>query len=251
MDVKDYILKYWIKKKINKWEYLFKSNKKNTNLYFIVKWWILLTKNNNNIALVWKWEILWEKSFLENINKPIDWIAEIDTEYLVITLDIFNNIDNLEKISFLKSLTLFISNRVDRLNTIVKIVSNISLDIVNIKWNISFEKIKEIFNDIFILEKIYTYKYVWDSIMLVYESSFDNNLHEIVYKYKNIKKWFSSVWNNKYIINVWDFCFILEWTTINSDYIMNNVILNSMASFNYLWWLLEKQKENNLQDFLE
>jgi len=251
MDIKDYMIKYWIKKIIKKWEYLFKSSEKDTNLYYIIKWWILLTKDNNNIALVWKDEILWEKSFVEGSSKPIDWIAKIDSEYILITLDVFNSIPDIEKIEFLKVLILFISNRVYLLNTIVKIVSSISLNVISIKWDITFEEINNLFKDILKLEEIHVYKYIWDTVMPVYESLFNTNLHEIAYKYKNIGKWFNIIWNHKYIVNIWDFCFIIKWETIISEYVVNNVILNSIASFNHLWVLLEKQKEETLQDFLD
>ena len=250
MQIKDYISKYWTEKKLKKWEYLYKANEKDTNLYFILKWELLLKFKWTNIALVWANEISWEKSFIEWTEKPIDAVAETDVDYLVITVDEFNNINSKEKELFLKKLILFISNRVYLLNSVVQNVSSLSLNIINNKWEINFNTIKNIFWNIFDLKEIYIYKFIWESVIPIFDSKFNPTIVEIVEKYKGKSNLFNSLdW--KYLIKSWDYCFVLEWKVISSEYVMNNVILNSIASFSYLWSLIEKQKEDCLQDFLE
>jgi len=252
MDIKDYMIKYWIKKTIKKWEYLFKSNEKDTNLYYVIKWWILLSLNWNNIALTWNDEILWEKSFIELSPKPIDAIAKIDTEYLVMINKDFENIDDKNKLEFIKKLVLFISNRVYLLNDIVKNVSSISLKILDSLNDITFSTIQEIFTWLFKLDDLYVYKYINWWILEIFQSSFDIEIPKYVNIYnRDTKNDFYFLWNNLYLIKTWDFCFIIKWEIISSEYVVNNVILNSIASFNHLWVLLEKQKEESLQDFLE
>ncbi len=250
MKIKDYILKYWEKKTLKKWEYLYKANEKDTNLYFILKWSILLKINWTNIALVWDNEISGEKSFIEWTEKPIDALAETEVEYLVISPDKFNDISSREKELFLKKLILFISNRVYLLNSIVQNVSSISLNITNNK-NTDFGNIKGIFKWVFELENIYVYKFIWDSIISIYDSKFNLDTVEITKKYRTNDNLFYNLWWWQYIIKSGDFCFILEWKNISSEYIMNNVILNSIASFSYLWWLLEQQKEEDSMWFLD
>ena len=249
MKIIDYIQKYWNKNKIQKWEYLFKTEEKDTNLYFILTGEVLLTINWNNIALVWENEILWEKSFIELSAKPIDAVAKTDVNYLVITVDEFNNIESQEKELFLKELVLFVSNRVYLLNSIIKNISTINLNIID--KTINFELLQNIFSSFFELNEIHVYKYVWDSIMSIFESNFNTESMDYLQKYNKPTNIFNSLWQGKYIIKSWDYCFVLKWKNISSEYIMNNVILNSIASFSYLWWLLEKQKDENSQNFLD
>jgi len=53
MKIKDILEKYWKNIKVKKWKYLFKKDKDDTNIYFILEWEILLTLNWIDIAIVW------------------------------------------------------------------------------------------------------------------------------------------------------------------------------------------------------
>jgi len=249
MELKDYIEKYWKYEIKEKWDFLFKKDKYNNNLYYIITWEVLLSINWNNIALVKNNEILWEKSFLELTWKPINALVESRTEYFVLEIDFFNKFSNKEKIDFLKELTLFVSNRVYLLNAIVQNISYISSNVLSIKWDISFEYIKKILSKVFKLKNILVYKHINDGLVLIFESSYNPNIIKYIDSYRNNN--FYILEKSKYLIKIGNYSVFLEWDIVWSEYVMNNVILNSMPSFLYLSTLLENQKDINLETFLE
>lgn len=249
MQIKEILKKYWKEIKIKKWEYLFKNNEDDKNLYFIIEWEVLLTINWSDIAITWANEIIWEKSFLSNSPKPIDAKVVKDTRYYTIKQDIFNNLDSNEQIDLLKQLTLFISDRVYLLNDIINNLSNISNKISNNTIDLSIENIWKIFENIIKLENISIYKNITWWIIPIYESKM--NIDFIQDNLENIKNQKITQIDNKILINTNNYVFMIEWEKLKNDYIINNVFMHSLSNFNYLWLLLEEKNNKNLEWFLE
>ncbi len=249
MKIKEILEQYWKKIEIKKWEYLFKNNEDDKNLYFIIEWEVLLTINWNDIAITWANEIIWEKSFINKSSKPIDAKVVKDIKCLVITQDIFNNLKEDDKISLLQQLTLFISDRVYLLNDIINNLSNISNKISNNNIKANIESIKGIFESIFDIENIYVYKKITWWIIPVYESSinidFIENNKEDIENNKVIEI------DNKYAINAGDYIFVIDGKKLKNDYIINNVLIHSRSSLTYLWLLMEEENNKNLEWLLE
>jgi len=249
MKIKDILEKYWKNIKVKKWKYLFKKDKDDTNIYFILEWEILLTLNWIDIAIVWKNEIIWEKSFLNKTVKPIDAYVIKDTNILVITQDIFKQLDDNQKITLLKQLTLFISDRVYLLNEVINNIAKIWEKISNNKINLSTLSIWEIFLNLIKVNKIYIYKNIIWWIIPLYESSI--NIDFIEKNKENINNNKVVEIDNKYTINTWNYIFVLDGEKLKNDYIINNVFMHTINNIEYLWLLIEKEKNEVLEEFLE
>ena len=250
MLIKEFLKEYWEEIKIKKWNYLFKNNKDDTNIYFILEWEILLTLNWIDIAIVWEDEIIWEKSFLNKTVKPMDGYATKDTSVLAITQDIFKKFDNTQKFELLKQLTLFVSNRVYFLNEVINNIAKIWEKISNNKINLSTLSIWEIFSNLIKVKKIYIYKKITWWIIPLYESNI--NIDFIEKNKESINNNKVTEIDDKYtIINTLNYIFILDGEKLKNDYIINNVFMHTINKIEYLWLLIEKEKNKVLEGFLE
>lgn len=248
MNIKEFMEVHWKKIKIKKWEYLYNHNENDTNLYFIVEGEILLTINWIDIALVGKNEINWEKSFINNSPKPIDAKIIKDAVFLVITQDIFSNLNSEDKIKLLKQLTLFISERVYLLNEVINNISNLWEKISHNKINLSTLSIWDIFSNLIKIKNIYVYKKITWWIIPLYESNINSDFIEE--NKKNIKNNKVIQLDNKYIVNTCNYIFIFEGSKLKKDYIINNVFIHTINNLEYLWLLIENKKNEVLEWYL-
>jgi len=248
--LKQFLLQYWEKKYINKGEYLYENNKNDTNLYFILKGKILLTISWQDIAIVWENELSWEKSFLNQTSKPIDAKAISDVEVLVLTREKFKSLDKELQLQLLKSLTLFVSDRVYFLNDIINTISKINVKISSTQKKLNFEFLKNLFSEIIDINNIYMYKFIYWWFLPIFESQINPDLQKKINNFSN-KKIIIEWWKNSFLIKSYDYLFFLEWKPLKSNYIINNVIMHSVIILKYLWNLLEEEKNNSLSDLLD
>lgn len=249
MKIKEILEKYWNKIEFKKWNYLFQKNKDDTNLYFILEWEILLTINWVDIAIVWKNEISWEKSFLNKTPKPIDAKVIKNTTILVLTQDIYNKLDNNQKIHLLKQLILFVSDRVYLLNEVINNIAKIWEKISSKNIKLSTFSIWDIFSNLIEIKNIFIYKRIVWWIIPLYESNI--NIDFIDKHKEQTQNDRIIIINDKYIINTCNYIFVLEWKKLKDEYIINNVFMHTINNMEYLWVLIEEKKNKILEWFLE
>lgn len=246
--IKEFFKKYWKEKKIKKWDYLYKKEENDKNIYFIESWKILLTINNQDIAIVWAGEISGEKSFLNKTWKPIDAKAISDVKAFFITPESFNNFPETEKTIFLKQLTLFISDRVYLLNDIISNISYINHYITKEKTELSLEYIKNLFANIFELENAYIYKIIEWAILPIFESKINLSYNDKL----GIPENEISLQENKVLVKIDNFFLNLEFLNLKkSKYVVENTLIHSTNNLKYLCEKLENIKNQQLTEFLE
>lgn len=250
MSIKQTLYQYWEKRTLDVNNFLFKEKDDDKNIYFILEWEILLQKDNIDIAIIWKNEIIWEKSFLKLQSKPVSAKIEKKITYYVINEKIFKKLSKDDKINFLSNLTCFISDRVDLLNEIINNISQISNFIVNTEIQLSKEYLSKIFQNIIDIEQIHIYKKIVGWIIPIYESCLNKDLIEQIEKYTDKNSKIIEL-EDKYIIKTNEYIFVIKWKKLKSNYVINNVIMHSFANIIYLWVLIEEQKNKKLKSFLD
>jgi len=248
--IKELLEKYGKIKKIKKWDFLYKNNENDQNLYFIKKWEVLLTINWKDIAIVWEWELSWEKSFINKTPKPIDAKALTEVEVLFISPEDFENFNSEIKENLLKQITLFISDRVYLLNDIINNISLINKNLISTNPKLSIEYIQNIFWDLIKIEEIYIYKTIEGAILPIFESKLNPDIQEEIQKITNKQKVFSQKnWYTTLKIN--EFTLVGKFTEQKNKYISNNVLIHSLSSIKYLCEKLDNLKNQELNNLLE
>jgi len=246
MEFKDFLEKYGNKKKIEKWDFLYKASEEDKNLYYILQWKLILSINWENIAIVWEKEINGEKSFLEKKAKPIDAIAKTNLEVLCISPENFEKIDSSEKINFLKQLVLFVSNRVYLLNDIISNLSSINEKLISFNARLDLDYIKSIFSFIK-LDGVGIYKILDENTFIsIFETSIE--YQNILENYINKDFSFETI-DDFIILKVGDYLVLLNTKEIN--YVVNNVLIHSLWNIKYLCYMLENEKEKCLSSYLD
>lgn len=251
MDIKQLFEKYGQKKIFEKWYTIFSKDSKDSDLYYIINWEISLIAEEKIIALVGKWEIIWENSFLKKQAKPISAVTNQKVEIITINNEDFTKIQDSEKAHFLTELNLFLSQRIYLLNDIINNLLRINEKIS--KYNeckIEFDDIKEIFKTLINIKNIYVYKSTWEIFFPVFESKtiIDLNKEHIE---TDCDKFNIDENNWKIIVKTKEYLFILEGEKNSTDYIFNNSLMYCKYSLNHLWTLLENQKNESLEWLLK
>jgi len=250
MNIKSFLEEYWNKLTIKKWDYLYKANNNDTNLYYVVSWKIILSINWENIAIVWENEINGEKSFLENKPKPIDAIAKENVSLLVLSREQFEKISNEKKISFLKELVLLISNRVYLLNDIITNLSYMNTSVIEAKPTGDLSCFKRMFS-FMDLKNIYIYKILdKNTIISIYESKYDIKIQEKIKENINESFIIKNENKNTIMLNIWWYILLFEVWDISNYYVVNNILMHSIGILKYLCIILEQRKNNDLYDLL-
>jgi len=249
MQIKEFLEKYWKHKQIKKWDYLFRQWSEDDSLYYILDWELLLKIWNQDIALVWKDELLWEKSFLKDHTKPIDWIAKTDLEFLSLSYKDFSKLDINIQLKFVTELTLFVSNRVYLLNDIISSLSFINTKVIQDEPALDLSYLNEVFNFID-LKNIYIYKKDWDLLLPIYESKLDFSLQESINSCQIEEIWIKQE-EDRIFVKINEFIIVLEWKKTKWEYIINNILMHSVWTLKYLCYVLEEKKNNNLNDLLD
>jgi len=248
--LKEILKKHWHTKKLKKWEYLYKTSENDQNLYFIKKWQILLSLNWNQIAIVWENEISGEKSFLNKTPKPIDAQAITDLEVIFLSPEDFEKLDNSTQKEILKALTLFVSDRVYLLNDIVNNISVINKKISTLKPSLSLDYLQELFWNLFNIQEAYIYKTYEGAILPIFESNLNPQVQVEIQKVQNKQR--SIIWGKDYfLIKVDDYIFYGKITKHKSDYVITNTFIHSIHTLKYLWEILEKLKNEELNNLIK
>lgn len=236
-----FLERYWKKKILKKNEPLYKNKEKDKNLYLIKKWEIDWIVNWKSIFTVFWPEIYWEKSFLENKWKPIDAIVKSDEAIIyILSPEKFENLSNELKINLLKNLTIYVSERVYKLNNILKNIKLLTDLLFKDEVNLDnffkiFWKIDEyyIFKNQKELPIIKSNLYPTEQIIKFIEDNFDQDLKI----------------GQNYILNkTKNYIFFLTWNIEKKNfYIISNTLLYSKWIFEHLWEKLERQKINEIE----
>ena len=247
--IKKLLKQYGEEKKVKKWDFLYKTQENDQNLYFITKWKILLLANHNQIAIVWENEISGEKSFLSNNPKEIDAQAITNVEVLYLTPSTFSKLPNNVQINILKSLTIFVSNRVYLLNNIIDNISTINKKLESITINLNLDYLQNIFNNLVKIKSAYIYKsYSW-ALLPIFESNIEPNIQTQISKIEDDIN--VSLSENKLIIRNNPYTFLFEIEKKANDYIIINTIMHSINTIKYLGESLENLKKQELNSFLD
>ncbi len=248
--LKDFFHKYGTEKQIQKWDFLYKSNKKDTNIYFIEKWKFILQKDNQKIALIEENEISWEKSFLNNMPKPIDAKAITNSTIFYLTTEDFEKLDNKTKEEFLRLLTLFISDRVYLLNSIIDNISFLSNFINRNSPELSLDYFKKLFNKILDIKSIFIYETYENSILALFTSEFNPDIENKINNLSNRKE-FLNIENNNITFKIGSFIFYINGNFKQPSYIVNNTLIHSLTSFKYLAEKIRNLKNEELNNLLK
>lgn len=251
MNLKDYFLKYWNKIKINKWDFLFKNKENDTNLYYILSWSIILLVCWTPIAVVWKDELLWEKSFLLNTWKPIDAKSDIEAEVLILKQEDINNLMCEEKIELNKEIAIFVSNRVYLLNDIINQISNLNKIISKLETHLNLQYFKDIFSNIYKIDSFYLYKKIENNYIPIFESKISEEIPLIINKIKNMDLEIIGYIDKYLIIETKNYIYMFKWDYYNNKYITENILIHSVSTLEYFWDLVEQKKNKELEDFLD
>ena len=246
--IKEFFEKFWKEKKINKWNFLYKKEENDQNIYFIKSWKILLTINWQDIAVVWSWEISWEKSFLNKSWKPINAKAITNVEVFYISPEMFDTLSEFEKNNFLKQIILFISNRVYLLNDVINNISYLNQYISKHNPKLELDYFKDLFKNLFEIENTYLYKLQDEAILPIFESKINLDYREKL----NFPENEISLSDKKIEIKLGDYLLILEFGKIKKEkYIIENTFIHSTNNLKNLAEQLENLKNEQLSEFLE
>ena len=240
--------KFWKEKKIKKWNFLYKKEEHDTNIYLLKKGKILLTIDNIDIAIIWEGEISGEKSFLNQTWKPINAKALTDIEVKYISPEIFNNLSYEDRIFFLKQITLFISDRVYLLNDIINNISYINNYINQKKPRLEISYLKDLFKNILEIQDMFVYKLLDWAVLPIFESKLNLEYRNTVEPTET-----NIVISNKDIfINLGTYLIIINFSELKkSRYVVENTLIHSTNNLKYLSEKLEELKNNQLEALLE
>ena len=227
-----------------KWEYLFKSNKKDTNIYFVVSWRIVLKKNKSVIVYIEKDELLWEKS-LSNINqRSTDAQAVENCKVLVLTAAKLKKLWEKEKVDLYVDIMLYISKRVDHLNSILNYVKSLSEVIFEYNWWTDIDAVKDVFGIIYKIKKFLILKYEYGSLSrIVWDVILNDEIEKNAILFSENKETICPVKNNLYIMTK-EYIIYLEWKIAIDQYVANNVFLYIIPMLFMLVSNIEKEKND-------
>lgn len=247
--LKEILLKIWKIVKINKWEYLFNKDQNDTNLYFVLSWKIILLNNDDIIAFIQENELLGEKSFINNLPKPIDASIIEDWEILIVDNNSFNNLNDKEKIELLKLLMLYISHRVDMLNSIISNIKIISDKMYQYSWNIDYDKIIDIFKNIYEIHNFVIFKNeYWTLSKIIWDIYLDQYLENlIITQWKQDLKFVIDNEKILYIVTN-DYIYYFKWIKKLETYIVNNIFLYLRPVFHMFAEKIENIKNINIEN---
>lgn len=249
MTLKNNLEKIWTIKQFKEWEYLFRSNENDTNLYFVISWKIILKNNEEDIAFIQENELLWEKSFLNKAPKPIDAKIIADSKIIIITNENYNKISEKEKNELLSDLMIYISTRVDMLNNIMFNIKSIAEKIYKYSWGTNNDNIKKIFENIYQIDNFLILKNEYGTLSrIAWDMFLEKDVEDMITLLKPKKLNFISD-NDKILFLVTkDYIYFMKWKKILWSYIVNNVFLYLKPVFHMFAEKLENIKNKDIQD---
>ena len=231
------------------WEYLFQQSDNDTNLYFVISGKLLMEKEGFFISYVEKDTLIWEKSFLENSSKPIDVKVVEDSKVIIVANDNFCSFSEMDKINFLKELTIYVSERVNNLTKVMNHVEMISQKIYDYDGDDSLESISTIFGNVLNLEKVVIFRKQYGSLSKVLGWAIEEKLQKEAEKY--IDKDFQFYTDDKQLFIVEkDYFIAFVGEKKMTDYVVNNIFLNINSPLRIFIEKIEEQKHKKLHDYM-
>ncbi len=251
-ELNKFIKSYWEKLEFKKWDYIFHQWDSDDNLYFINFWRILLLKNWKWIFTVSDWEIVWEKSFIEWIKKPLSWKVMSENAIVYkLNSSSLASLDKTKQIDFYRSLSLFISNRVYNINEILYNITNINSKIINFKSKANTfnnDIFQHLFSWLIDVDDFFLLKdFEWEYQKVLSNSMFNENLSNILDALKANKNNII-VWEGLLYFKSWDYIYLIFWEKIINDYIVYNTISYCLPLFTFL---AESFENNTVDKFLK
>jgi len=243
------IKKYWEKKTFKKDDVIFKKWDDDFNLYLIESGKIIIQKDGFDIFILSEGQIIWEKSFVKKTQKPLDARAVENSKVYVLSHEAFQTFDLELKNALLSELVIFLSERVNKLDTILGFLSILNDDLIWYDINDN-QPILKLVNQVLELQSFLILKNDWDSYYKIFGSieldqvlfDFINNLIE---SKVNIK-----IWKNYVYLNWWEYIYVFNWVLKIEEYILHNLFYYSRSMLNYFGEKLEKYKNDDLQKIL-
>lgn len=229
---------------LNKNDVLFSSDSLDLNLYYIDDWLIHLSVNWINIFEIWKWQIIWEKSFLENSPKSVDAKAFSDCKVYVISPQYLDNLDINSLRNFLVSLTLHLSDRIYKINNILSYLDFFNKNVLKLSSNFDKDVLKTLFTKLIKLDWYIILKYTNEVlIQLWWDLNYNDDIEKLVLE-SIASKLTTKIWQNYIYVYSWNYVYILFWKPKLDAYVLSNSLIYSWSIFIYLWELIEANKNS-------
>ena len=248
--IEEMIIKIGKKQIYQKWEFLFKEIDNDTSLFYIEKWRINIEKKGSTIIEIDDNEIIWEKSFISNEWKNISAITQEDENiiYYITTSD-FQKLDSSTREIFLWLLTIFLSDRIYKLNSIIQFLWKLSEKLSDSE-NKSTESLLE-FIDRFINKDKYIV--LRNDINKFHKINWNIDLdYDIIKKAKEIvsENINNKIWKNYIYIKSKEYIYMFWWEIKLEKYIIMNSLLYTNPVFSELGAKLEETVyDEYLKDF--
>lgn len=243
------IKEYWEKIEYIKWDYLFKQWDKDTSIFYIESWNVILQKDKNNVFTLSKWEIFWEKNFIEKNKRSLSafaWSKLTCYEFKEKDLDKLSN----EQVKLIfSSLSLFLSQRVYSMNEILYNINMINDKILELDWKqLAWEDIVHIFSSIINVKNYFVIRLNWwEYQQILSNNSFTSEIRDLI-EFNLSKKLSIRVWKNYIFIYSNGYIYLLLWDIKLDSYILNNLLLYNLPLFWHLWFSFER---NSIEKFLK
>lgn len=247
LNLNQLIKQYWKYIELKSWDYLFKTDSIDQNIYYIDKWEIVLEKDWIPMINVWEWEIIWERSFLLKQNKPLDARVEENVACYCITNSDFDNIEFDVQKDFLSSLVLFLSERVYKMNDVISLIWALNKNILSYTRKFDDNKLLELFDKIIDLRwYIILNIQKWDFVKIAWDINYDLDIEDFI-KSSLSRNLAVKIWKNYIFLCNKNYVYLLHGIPKIVWYVLSNVLMYSDAIFTYLW---EKIIEKNEKEFI-
>lgn len=234
----------------NEWEYLFEKWDTDFWLFYIDSWTVVLESDWMPLIELWGWEVIWEKAFIDKESKPLSAkVIENDTKVFMYSQMDFLKLPENEKKQFYERLSLFLANRVYKMNTVMSLISEINDSIVKSVNDINKESLKYFVADFLDLEWFLILKYYyWEYQVLYWDMIFDQTI-EIFINWNIENKVNIRVWTNYIYIFAWDYIFLFYGNVKLQKYVLSNALYYSRLMFRYMWEKIEEKKDKLAFEF--
>lgn len=240
------IRQYWQKKTLSKWDVLFKKWDADFNLYLVNSGKIIIQKDEFDIFVLSEWQVIWEKSFITKTKKPLDAKALEDSEIYFLSNEKFETFETEFKNNLLTHLVVFLSERVNKLDTILAFLSILNDDLVNYDINHN-APILSLVNHLVDLHSFLILKNEKDSYYKVFG---DIELDQVLFDFINDlieKDTTIKIWKNYVYLNWWEYIYLFNWVLKIEEYILHNLFYYARSMLNYFGEKLESYKNYDLE----
>lgn len=246
-DLIQLIKKYSTKKNYKVWEYLFKKDEDNYNLYFIYSWKINLEQWWNNIFTVSSWQIIWEKSFIQKQIKPLDAVVAHDSIVYELKYEDFQNLSQKKQNQIITLLLVFVSNRVFDMNNILDLLALFNKKILEYSYSYKQELLQEILSQLMVLDSYLILKVQADGSysQLMWDMMFDESIYDFIDSLIQENSYLK-IGKNYLYVKYWDYIYLINWKVKIQEYVLTNFLFYVRSSMQYLWEKIEEYKTKDV-----